>query len=180
MGGGLGIWIVVDAIWDRHNDEIQYRSYLAESRTKFALALIQVDSQTRQFLSIEWPELGVEFGVEPIFYLLDNSMNTNILLDFFRKFLMDSSENEFVDVRNYNDDKYLQQQFNVSRDMVRKQWQLATQLLLRKGYLLYGSMRGSHSYQWKTKGHYKQLVRQYVTAPTVVQIGSQQTVEANA
>jgi hypothetical protein len=178
-GGWLGIWISIDVIWDRHNDEIQYRSYLAESRTKFAQALTQVDSETRQFLSIEWPELGVEFGIEPIFYLLDNGMNTDILLECFRKFLLDSSENEFADVRKYNDDKYLQTQLNMSREKVRSQWTLATQFLLRKEYLMHDSMRGSHSYQWKSKGHYRKLARQYVRARAVSEIGSGQ-LEASA
>lgn len=170
----LGGWVIVDAIWERHNDELDDRRCLVESRTRFAVAVGSLDSETRQFMSLEWPELGVDFGIEPIIYLLDNGMNTNILLACLQKFLQDSSEQEFADVRKYNDDKYLQQTFGLSRDAVRKQWQLATQFLMRKEYLVPGSMAGSHSYQWKTKGHYRQLARRYVAAKSVASLGSDQ------
>lgn len=169
-GTVLGGWAILDATWDRHNDELMNRADLVSKRTQFAAQLSGLDSKALEFLSIEWPELGVEFGIEPRVYVLDNGANTGIYLPFFQKFLSDSSENEFADVRRYNDDKYLQQTFGVARDVVRKQWELAVALLLKKEYLMPGSMVGSHSYQWKSRGHYRKLARQYVISPSISNI----------
>jgi len=179
-GSVLGVWVISDASWDRHNDEIMYRTDLVRERTKFAMTLSGLDAKALDFLAIEWPELGLEFGIEPRIYILENGMNTKIYLPCFQKFLEDSSEQEFADVRKYNDDKYLQQTFGLARDVVRKQWQLATQLLLRKEYLMHGSMAGSHSYQWKSKGHYRKLARQYAIAPNIASLTTEQRTESEA
>jgi hypothetical protein len=178
-GGWLAYWVTTDGMYERHNDELDNRRHLVDSRTRFAQAITQVDRETREFLALEWPELGVEFGIEPIYYLLDNGLNTNILLDCLRKFLQDSNEIEFVDQRRYNDDKYLQEAFGLSRESVRTQWRLASQYFLRRDYLMHDSMRGSHSYQWKSKGHYRKAVRQYLGAGIAMGVSSQQ-VEAQA
>lgn len=161
--GGLGVlWAVADSMWTSHNDELDNRTFLVRARTNFAIAVSSTDKETRHFLAQEWPELGVEFGVDPIFYLLEDGVNTHVILAFLRKFLEDSNKHEFVDLRNFNDDKYLQQRFDVSREVVRRQWTLATEFLARKGFLVPDSMRGSRTWQWTTEGHYKLMVRQYL------------------
>ncbi len=177
----LGAWVISDSSWDRHNDEILYRTDLVKERTKFAMSLSGLDTKALDFLSVEWPELGIEFGIEPRIYILDgNGNNTGVYYPCFQKFLADSSEHEFADVRKYNDDKYLQETFGLAREAVRKQWQLAVQFLLRKEYLMPGSMAGSHSYQWKSKGHYRKLARQYAIAPNVANLNSEQKAESGA
>ncbi len=159
------IWIISSTSWEYHNDELTERRMLVESRTRFAMSLAPLTPNHLQVIGLEYPELGIDFGVEPIIYLLDGGKKTDLLLACLQKFLADSNASEFADVRKYNDDKYLQDQFGLSRDQVRKQWQLATDLLLKKGYLVYGSMAGSHSYQWKSRGHYQNLTRRYSVVP---------------
>lgn len=156
------LWSVVDSMWASHNEELDNRTFLVKARTNFAIAVSSTDKETRHFLAQEWPELGVEFGVDPIFYLLEDGVNTHVILAFLRKFLEDSNKYEFVDLRNFNEDKYLQQRFDVSREIVRRQWTLATEFLARKGFLKPDSMRGSRTWQWTSEGHYQLMVRQYL------------------
>jgi hypothetical protein len=173
----LLIWLIWRDLWELHNDELDNRSLLYQSRTKFILAMTGTTAEHRKFLAVEWPELGVEFGGEHIVYLLDNGANTGILMEFFRRFLEDSSDYEFVDLRQYNDDKFLQERFDCSRDWVRDQWHRATTHLRKAGYLRPGSMAGSHTYQWTTKGHYRRLTRQYAVMPDLPNVD---TAEAQA
>lgn len=166
-------WMIARDLWQYHNDELQERGFLYETRTKFIIAMTTTTSEHRQFLAVEWPELGVEFGTEHIVYILKDGANTGILMDFFRKFLEDSNDREFVDLRNYNDDKYLQKRFDCSRDYVRAEWNKATEFLKKIGYLKVGSMAGSHSYQWTSKQHYSKLVRRYSVVPQFADMGEQ-------
>lgn len=170
----LGVWVLSDASWDRHNDEIQYRTYLVSERTKFALSLNGLDAKALDFLSVEWPELGVEFGNEPQVFILHHGNNTGVNLTFFQKFLADSNAHEFADLRKYNSDKYLQETFGVAREMVRKQWRLSVDYLLRIEYLMHGSMAGSHTYLWKSKGHYRKIARKYMITPIVPNVGEEE------
>ena len=173
--GGLAILLLVCLMWQDlwmlHNDELEKRSWLYNSRSKFLSELLQSTQEQLQFLSVEFPELGVELEPEPIVYLLDNMLNTGINLEFFRKFIQDSSDKEFADVREYNDDKTLQERFNVSRDTVRAQWQKSVGFLAKKGYLLPNSAAGPHSYLWKSKGHYRKIARRYVSVHTLTDLG---------
>lgn len=163
FAGGAGIiWAISDSLWDRHNDELIYRRSLVDARTKFTLTIAAADQVTRQFLAQEWPELGVEFGQEALTYVLKNGVNTQVLIPFLQAFLRDSSEHTFVDVRNYNDEKYLQEHMNVSRDIVRRQWKFASEWLLKEGYLRAGSMAGNQTYHWTTTEHYKKMCRFYL------------------
>ena len=54
-----------------------------------------------------------------------------------------------------------EQRFGVSREVVRKQWALATEFLLEKQYLLQGSMAGSSTYRWVSKEHFRKARRWY-------------------
>lgn len=176
----LGVWVISASSWEYHNDELMERRALVEARTKFAMSIAPLNPNQLQVIGLEYPELGVDFGVEPVIYLLEDGKVTGILLACLQKFLADSNASEFADLRRYNDDKYLQQQFGLSRDQVRKQWQLATDLLLRKGFLVYGSMTGSHTYQWKSKGHYKNLTHRYAIIPQPANVLNAERLEGAA
>jgi hypothetical protein len=156
------VWIVADSLWERHNDELDYRRELVRERNRFAQTIGSLDKEARYFLAHEWPEMGVEFGEEALTYVLKDGVNTQVLVSFLRVFLEDSSASSFVDLRNYNDDKYLQERFEVSRDVVRTQWGLATAFLAQEKYLKPDSMAGNRTWQWTTKEHYKKMVRRYV------------------
>jgi hypothetical protein len=156
-----GLWVVGDALWERHNTEILYREGLVRARTQFTQAIAAADPETRYFLAHEWPELGVEFGEEKILYVLKNGVNTQVLVSFLRAFLEDSTENGFVELRNYNDDKRLQTRFGVPREKVRVQWQACTEFLEREGYLRPGSMAGNQTWKWTSREHYNKLMRRY-------------------
>ena len=163
FAGGIGmVWIVADGLWERHNDEIDNRTLLVKERTRFAQMIGSQDKETRYFLAHEWPEMGVEFGEEALTYVLKDGVNTQVLVSFLRVFLQDSSSTSFVDLRNYNDDKYLQERFDVSRETVRLQWSLASDFLAQQGYLKADSMAGNRTWQWTSKEHYKKMVRRYV------------------
>lgn len=164
---GCIVWI---ELWNRHIETLQRKSWLYDSRTKFTMAVGSQDHETRQFLADQWPELGVDFGVEPILYILKDGLNTGINLEFFRKFMQDSSDHEFADVRAYNDDKTLQERFMVSRDFVRGQWQKCVSFLTREGYLIPNSAVGPHSYIWRSKGHYRKLARQYLSNHALIDL----------
>ena len=134
--GVLGmVWTVADSMWERHNEELDLRRELVTARTRFAATIGAADKETRSFLAREWPEMGLEFGEESLMYILRDGVNTQVLVHFLRVFLHDSTERAFVDVRNYNDDKYLQERFEVSREVVRAQWTFATEFLAKVGYL---------------------------------------------
>lgn len=159
----LMAWQIADSLWERHNDELEKRVWLTDSRTKFITAIGNQDSDTRSFLSLEWPELGVmDVEIKPALYILHHGMNTNILVSAFQRFLQDGDEREFADVRRYNEDKSLQEALGISREGVRKQWELATQYLSKKGYLYPNSAQGSHSFLWVTKAHYFRMVQWYI------------------
>lgn len=163
FGGVVSLLSLVSSdMWEHHNQEIDNRTGLVQARTKFAAGISVTDDETRQFLAQEWPELGVEFGEESLAYLLKDGVNTGILLSFLRAFLMDSTEQSFVELRNYNDDKTLQERFNVSREIVRRQWRLATEFFEGEGYLLSGSMAGNQTYKFTTAEHFKKLRRRYL------------------
>jgi hypothetical protein len=173
FGGLVGVvWVVADSMWQRHNDELYQREKLVIARTKFTLAISAADGETRKFLGKEWPELGLEFDEQHVVYLLADGVNTGILLAYFQRFLQDSNTVEFADVRKYNDDTFLQERFNVSREFVRKQWHLVVDFLKSPGmdYLVLDSMRGSHTYQWKSKGHYKSLLRKYMNVREIPEL----------
>lgn len=161
-------------LWKHHTEELEKRAWLYDSRTKFTMAVGSQDLDTRKFLADQWPELGVDFGVEPILYILRDGLNTGINLEFFRKFMMDSSDKEFADVRSYNDDKTLQERFHVSRETVREQWQKCVGFLTREGYLIPNSALGPHSYMWKSKGHYRKLARQYLGNHVLIDLSEAQ------
>lgn len=163
FSGVLGqLWTVGSSLWEQRIEEIDSRVSLISKRLAFGIAATQWDQETRHFLAREWPEMGVEFGDDQIEYLLDNGVNTGILLQFLRAFLQDSSETTFADLRNYNEDKTLQERFNVSRDAVRLQWRKCTDFLERKGYLREGSMAGNHTWIWTSKEHYYVMRRRYL------------------
>jgi hypothetical protein len=176
----LGVWVIGDASWERHNDELQYRTYLVQERTKFAMSIAPLSSSQLQLIGLEYPELGIDFGVVPIVYVLKNGMNTGLMLVCFQQFLRDSTESAFADERRYNDDKHLQKLFGLSREQVRKQWQVATDYLLEIGYLLRGSMAGNQTYQWKSKGHYRKITRQYAVTPHFENLSNEQKAESGA
>lgn len=156
------VLIAADALWERHNDELDRRAWLVDKRNRFAQTIGSLDKEARYFLAHEWPEMGVEFGEEQLTYVLRDGVNTQVLVSFLRVFLQDSSSSSFVDVRNYNDDKFLQERFDVSREVVRTQWGLATDFLAQEGYLKPDSMAGSRTWQWASKEHYKKMLRRYV------------------
>lgn len=165
-----GAWcggVIIDSIWERHVEEIDFRGKLVSKRTAFAVTIAATDNETRHFLAHEWPEMGVEFGEEALMYILRDGVNTQVLVPFLRAFLVDSTEQAFVDMRNYNDVKYLQERFDVSRDIVRMQWKKATDLLLEEGYLISGSMAGNQTYKWTTKDHFKKLRRRWLNVRTL-------------
>lgn len=164
------MWI---ELWNRHTEELEKRAWLYDSRTKFTMAVGSQDHETRQFLADQWPELGVDFGVEPILYILKDGLNTGINLEFFRKFMQDSNGAEFADVREYNDDKTLQERFQVSREMVREQWRKCVAFLVREGYLIPNSAAGPHSYMWRSKGHYRKLARQYLSNHALIDMAAE-------
>lgn len=166
IGFALGTWVIIDAIWQRHNEEIDSRAELTGKRSEFVRSIAAADSEVRSFLSLEWPELGVnDIDIEPAVYILHKGMNTNILLPCFQRFLQDSDEREFADVRRYNDDKSLQDAMSMSREAVRVQWDLATRHLVKKGFLSPNSAQGSHSFLWVTKDHYYRMVQWYLNGP---------------
>lgn len=158
-----GLWQVGASLWELRNDEIAERRMLVSERRRFGAEATQWDEETRHFLAREWPEMGVEFGDSQIEYVLHQGVNTGILTSFLREFLRDSSEYTFADVRKYNDDKRLQEQFNCSRETVRIQHELARDFLVRKRFLLEGTMAGSSAYKWATKDHYHVMLRRYLS-----------------
>lgn len=163
FGGVVTLLSLVSSdMWEHHNQEIDNKTDLVKARSKFAIDISTTDDGTRQFLAQEWPEMGVEFGIESRAYLLKDGVNTGILLSFLRAFLLDSTEQSFVELRNYNDDKSLQERFDVSREIVRRQWRLTADLLTGDGYLLSGSMAGNQTYRWTTAEHFKKLRRVYL------------------
>lgn len=161
------VGVIVDSIWERHVDEIESRGRLVSKRTAFAVTIAATDNETRHFLAHEWPEMGVEFGEEALTYILRDGVNTQVLVPFLRAFLVDSTEQAFVDMRNYNDVKYLQERFDVSRDIVRMQWNKATDLLLEEGYLIAGTMAGNQTYKWTSAEHFKKLRRRWLNVRTL-------------
>lgn len=163
FSGVLGCgWSVGDSLWEKRNEEIICRTRLIGKRMAFGMAAAQWDQETRYFLAREWPQMGVEFGESQIAYILEGGVNTGVLISFLQAFLMDSNEVSFVDLRKYNDEKYLQERFNVSREAVRQQWRLATEFLVRKNFLAEGSMAGNRTYQWTSKDHYEVMRRRYL------------------
>lgn len=156
------VWVVADSLWERRNDEIDSRKDLVRARTAFAISVATTDSETRHFLAREWPELGVEFGDDHITYILQDGVNTQVLLPFLQAFLRDSTEEHFVELRNYNDDKSVQERFQVSRDVVRLQWRKCTELLEHWGYLREGTMAGQSTWKWTTREHYQVMRRRYL------------------
>lgn len=163
FAGGLGVlWTIGDGLWGRHNDELDSRTSLVRARSAFATTMAATDHVTRQFLAQEWKELGVEFGEEHLVYVLKDGVNTGLLIPFLQAFLMDSTQESFVDVRNYNDEKYLQERMDCSREIVRLQWEKATKLLVAEVFLREGSMAGSRTYRWTSPEHYKKLRRRYL------------------
>lgn len=171
-GGLWTIGIFSGGLWEYHNDEISNRELLVRARTTFAATISATDEETRHFLAHEWPEMGVEFGEEALTYILKDGVNTQVLLPFMRAFLIDSTEQAFVDIRNYNDVKYLQQRFQVSRDVVRTQWNLLTDLLVKEGYLIAGSMSGNQTYRWTSADHFKKLRRRWLNVHGVTKLES--------
>lgn len=158
-------WSIMDSIWYNHNTELMNRADLTAQRAKFVQSIAAADSDVRSFLALEWPELGVnDVEVQPAIYLLHHGMNTNILLPCFQRFLKDSDEREFADMRRYNDDKSLQEQMSMSREAIRVQWDLTTRHLAKKGYLSPNSAMGSHSFLWVTKQHYYRMVQWYLNS----------------
>lgn len=171
FSGGVGfLWVVADGLWERRNEELDRRADLVTARTRFAATIAGADKEVRFFLAHEWPELGQEFGEEHMVYVLENGENTEVLVNFLQVFLRDSSEIDFVDVRNYNDDKYLQERFEVPREVVRTQWHKATQFLARKGYLKPESMAGNRTWQWTTQDHCRRLRRRYLHLNSVPEL----------
>lgn len=166
----LFVGIGILEFWNRRVEELQKRAWLFDSRAKFAMQIGSLDYEGRQFLAEQMPELGVDWGVKPIVYILKDGLNTGINLEFFRKFMMDSDDKEFADVRAYNDDKTLQEKFGVSRDYVRDQWHKAVGFWSKEGYLLPNSAVGPHSYKWKSKGHYRKLAHQYVSYHVLIDL----------
>lgn len=155
-------WTAWMTLWEQRNNEIEARRELVRARMAFGIAATQWDDETRHFLAREWPEMGVEFGDDQITYILDDGVNTGILVPFLRAFLQDSSEQVFADVRGYNDDKRIQERFNVSREVVRVQWRKCTEYLEHKGYLQEGSMAGNRTWLWKSPEHFKIMRRRYL------------------
>lgn len=171
FAGGLGcLWSVGDSLWEKRNEEIDCRARLVTKRMAFGMAAANWDQETRYFLAREWPEMGVEFGESQITYILDGGVNTGVLVDFLRAFLQDSNEQTFADLRNYNDDKSVQEKFNVSRETVRTQWRLATDYLVAKNFLIEGSMAGNQTYRWVTKDHYDIIRRRYLNLRTLPEL----------
>lgn len=169
FAGFLGmVWVMADSLWIRRNDEIYHRTSLINARTSFAVTAAGLDAETRHFLAREWPEMGVEFGNSQTIYILENGVNTGVLLTFLQAFLWDSTEQHFVDVRHYNDDKSVQERFNVSRDVVRQQWRLATEMLEHWRYLQPNSMAGQSTWKWTTPEHFKLLRRRYLNVKDLV------------
>lgn len=163
FSGVLGqLWQAGISLWEKRVEEIDARTRLVTKRMAFGIAATQWDQETRYFLAREWPEMGVEFGESQIEYILDDGVNTGILVSFLREFLRDSSEHTFADVRNYNDDKHIQERFQVSRDVVREQWRKCTEYLEFKNYLREGSMAGNRTWQWTSTEHYHVLRRRYL------------------
>jgi hypothetical protein len=107
-------------------------------------------------LGLEFPELDIAFEGEPIVRL----RNTNILLDCFQKFLADSTDVNFASLNWYNEDKTLQERFDMSRDAVRAQWHLTVTYLAEAGHITKNSAQGNHSYVWM-KGSRSKLSRWY-------------------
>lgn len=166
VGLALMVWVIVDSIWSWHNDELENRANLVHERANFVQSIAHADSEVRSFLALEWPELGVnDIDISPTVYILHKGMNTNILLPCFQKFLTDSDEREFADVRKYNEDKTLQEALSMSREAIRVQWDLTTRHLVKKGFLSPNSAGGSHSFLWVTKDHYYRMVQWYLNGP---------------
>lgn len=163
--GGLGFLLLFllawMGLWDKHSEELQQRAWLMDNRRRFLMTLGEVSPDKLKFISVEWTELGVDFGISPIVYILKDGQNTKIQQEFLQKFIEDSDKREFADVRRYNDDKFLQERFEVSRDRVRAQWYLAVDFLTREGFLIPDSARGPHSFMWKSEDHYRKLFRKY-------------------
>jgi len=155
-------WVAWLTLWEQRNTEIDNRRELVRARMAFGIAATQWDDETRHFLAREWPEMGVEFGDDQIAYILDDGVNTGILIPFLRAFLQDSSEQTFAELRKYNDDKSIQERFNVSRDVVRLQWKKCTEFLEDKGYLQEGSMAGNRTWLWKSPEHFRIMRRRYL------------------
>jgi hypothetical protein len=168
-------WQIADSLWDRHNTELIHRSDLTRQRKDFVISIASADSEARSFLSMEWPELGVmDVEIKPSVYILNHGMNTNILLECFQRFLQDSDEREFADVRRYNEDKTLQELMGMSRQAIRVQWDLSTRHLVKKGFIYPNSAQGSHSFLWVSKDHYFRMVQWYITGTaSLPEIGSE-------
>jgi len=162
--GGLlgGLLSGAVLLWDQRNSEIINRGELIKRRMAFGIAASQWDVETRHFLAREWPEMGVEFGEDQIAYILDAGVNTGILINFLRAFLQDSTDEHFVELRRYNDDKTLQERFNCTRETLRLQWQACTSFLEEKSYLREGTMAGNRTWQWTSREHFEVLKRRYL------------------
>lgn len=155
----LMAWLIIADVWERRTANNYSKATLNEERAKFAQAIVNLSPNDKALLAIEWPELEVDFDGKPTVCL----RGTNLLLHCFQKFLNDSTDTEFASIHWYNDDKSLQETFNMSRDAVRHQWHLAAAYLVDKKLLTKDSARGSHSYQWM-KGGRKRMLQWYGAA----------------
>lgn len=147
-------WIVWGDLWHTAVQHAEAKAELSRRRTEFAQAIATLSPDRYSALGLEFPELEIEFEAQPIVRL----RGTNILLDCFQKFLYDSTETDFASVRLYNEDKTLQERFNMSRDAVRAQWYLTVKYLEERGHLTPNSAAGNHSYLWM-QGSRKKFVR---------------------
>jgi hypothetical protein len=154
--GIVMIWIVGSDWYASAHMFVIAKTELVKQRTDFGRMLGSLSPDRYSALGLEFPELDIAFEGTPIVRL----RNTNILLDCFQKFLVDSTDVNFASLNWYNEDKSLQERFDMSRDAVRAQWHLAVNYLAEAGHITKNSAAGNHSYVWM-KGSRAKLTRWY-------------------
>lgn len=153
----LMFWLAVADLIERRTIYNYSKSTVVDKWAKYAQSLTLLDPSRYSALGLQFPELEIRWEGKPVIRLA----GTDILLPCLQKFLLDSSNEDFAAERLYNDDKFLQQAFGLTRDTVRHQWWLAVNWLVEQGHITANTAVGNHSFKWVV-GHRTVLLNQYV------------------
>ena len=147
---------------NNHHRKVQYletTTELTDARTKFGAMMSTLDTERWKALGIEFPELEIVFEGKPRVILA----STDLLLPCLQKFLIDSTQQEFVPEHYYNVDQTLQTNLAMSREAVRRQWWVAVKWL-KDRQLLIDAPVGPHTWRWQNENTRATLLHWFVYA----------------
>ena len=147
LAAALFVISIVASIWMLIAGLYQVRIAYNYSIVAIAEQVKSMDPERYRALGIAIPELRVYPSVEGPVLLMED---TEIRLDSFVQFMNDSDEYQFAPQRLYGDGT-----------LMRRQWFMAVNWLVKRGHLIESSASGSHTYLWRS-GRRTQVMREYL------------------